>query len=125
MTETGIRTVLLIAFVILAGCSMVQQDGQRYVEATPIENVYEDVPEDAQVVSADNETIQNSPKLAELVREAGRTNGSARVEISESEAEDVRDSLSNLPNYDGGNGPGGYYIEVEGEVYFVNIIIEQ
>lgn len=121
MEDISISVVIMVALVMSAGCSMLQDDGQRYLDASPIA----DVPEDAQVVPAGNETIQNSPKLRELVEEAKSTDGAVQVKFSESEADDVDDSLSKLPNYDGGDGPAGYYIEVEGEVYLLDIIIEQ
>lgn len=119
------KSILKITLIVLvvtagAGCSVTNSGGQEYIEAREVT----DVPEDAPVISHDDERIDDVEPIQDVLEKAANdSGGSATIELSPAEAAQARDALEPLPAYDG--NPGGYYVRKDNRTFVITFLKEQ
>jgi hypothetical protein len=82
----------------------------------------ESVPEDATVISQNNESIRNVGPVRELLDSIESDGKIHTKKLSTSEYKEVNNSLNELPAYDGDGGPSGWYVRVGNQTYVLSLI---
>ena len=81
-----------------------------------------DVPGDAEAVEFGETSIGEIDEVVDAFESALEDGfGSTRVE-STARLDEIDDQLPETAQYDGGGGPGGYYVERDGESYEISLI---
>ena len=116
------RTSLLVALVVLAGCTGIELGGYGCnSDGLLFASVVDEPPANATVINSTNDQIVDQPIIQETLEEAAMS-GNVTKDLKPREYCQVRDALAELPEHDGQEF--GYYIQYQGDLIRLQLAVE-